>query len=167
MLKLFHFLVLFFALSILCTKPISAQGNNSKKIIDEAKAVIARNVSAEVTNKIKFSVAKTEKTNGEFSYKTKNGQLYISGNSTVALCHGFYDYLKTSQQGMITWGGNNFNLSNQLKDVPEKKSGISLSISLLYERGYSWLFYCLLGMEPLAKRTGLDGAARDGYAVNQ
>jgi len=120
MLKFFYFLVLFSGFSLLCTKSGSAQGNNSKKIIEEVKGVIARNISNEVARKIKFTVANAEKENGEFSYKTKNGQLYISGNSTVALCHGFYDYLKTSQQGMITWGGTDLNISNKWQDVAEK-----------------------------------------------
>lgn len=121
MLKPFRFLVLFVIAIILGIKSLSAQKISSEKIIDEAKAVIARTVNKEVANKIKFSVENVGKINSEFSYKTKDGQLYISGNSTVALCHGYYDYLKTSQQGMITWSGSNFNLSKELENVSEKR----------------------------------------------
>lgn len=118
--KLFLFYVMFFVAMLFCSNLLLAQNIDSKKIIESARHVIARNVNSEIANKIKFSLTTSKNPNGEFSYKIKNVQLYISGNSTVALCHGFYDYLKTSQQGMITWSGNNFNLSNKLKDVFEK-----------------------------------------------
>ncbi|MGF7231940.1 alpha-N-acetylglucosaminidase TIM-barrel domain-containing protein [Arachidicoccus sp.] len=121
MLKWLRSLVLFLFFSLLPATFIAAQNLSSKEIIKQAKEVIARDINRTIADKINFSVSETKSLEGEFSYKTENGQLYISGNSSVALCHGFYDYLKNSRQGMITWGGSNLNIASNWKEVPEKK----------------------------------------------
>ncbi len=41
-----------------------------------------------------------------YSVDTK-GQLTVQGNSPVALCRGFYDYIRTNGYGICSWSGNN------------------------------------------------------------
>ncbi|AYD48716.1 alpha-N-acetylglucosaminidase [Arachidicoccus soli] len=119
--KLFQNIVLVFCSFMLHVNFIIAQSHSSKKIIEQAKEVIARTINERTANSIHFSIENTENKIGEFSYHVKNGQLYIEGNSSVALCRGFYDYLKSSQQGMITWSGSNLNLSGKWNAVADKK----------------------------------------------
>ena len=51
-----------------------------------------------------------------FRYWVKDGTLCIEGSDNVALCRGFYDYVKSNGMGMYTWSGNNISLPARLKE---------------------------------------------------
>ncbi|OXB03364.1 hypothetical protein B0A81_18715 [Flavobacterium plurextorum] len=100
----------------------TAQNNYSENVAYQAKAIIARYINADIAEKIIFTVDEIQDPRGSYSYKVVDGQLYIRGNSAVSLCHAFYDYLKTTEQGMIAWGGKNINIQPlRWKAVTEKK----------------------------------------------
>ena len=64
---------------------------------------------------------KKDKGNTFFEYKVKDGKLYIQGSDEVAICRGFYDYVKSNGFGIYSWSGNNISLPLALADHPEKK----------------------------------------------
>lgn len=70
---------------------------------------------------------KLKKENGAtyFSYEVKNGILYLQGSDNVALCRGFYDYLKTHRQGMYTWSGNNIRWDIPIETSLSEKKVVS------------------------------------------
>lgn len=55
-----------------------------------------------------------------YQYKVENGVLRLKASSQVALCRGFYDYIKDNDLGMYSWSGNNIDFPSKLKDLPLK-----------------------------------------------
>ena len=64
---------------------------------------------------VKLSLKK-DKRNNYFSYQVKNGILQLQASDNVALCRGFYDYVKSHRQGIYSWSGNNIKLPSSLKE---------------------------------------------------
>ena len=52
----------------------------------------------------------------QFSYQVKNGTLCIEGSSNVALCRGFYEYVKSQEAGICSWSGDRFVLPERLEN---------------------------------------------------
>lgn len=52
-----------------------------------------------------------------YAYRAENGLLQLTGNSTVALTRGVYDYLKNEKLGMLDWSGPRFLFSGRLPDA--------------------------------------------------
>lgn len=59
--------------------------------------------------------------NRQFSVKVENGVLKIEGSDKIALCRGFYDYVKTSKCGLLSWSGKRCDLPKVLKDMKPYK----------------------------------------------
>ncbi|MBN2091891.1 alpha-N-acetylglucosaminidase [candidate division KSB1 bacterium] len=53
-----------------------------------------------------------------FETECKNGQLVVRGSSTIALCRGFYDYLRANHLGMVGWEGPRVNIPPKWPDAP-------------------------------------------------
>ncbi|MCQ2174512.1 MAG: alpha-N-acetylglucosaminidase [Bacteroidales bacterium] len=51
-----------------------------------------------------------------FTYSVENGMLHIDGSSNLALCRGFYEYVKSQEAGICSWSGNRFDLPAQLEE---------------------------------------------------
>lgn len=49
-----------------------------------------------------------------YEYSVVDGVLHLKGSDNVALCRGFYDYVKTHDLGMYSWSGNNIELPSEL-----------------------------------------------------
>ena len=56
-----------------------------------------------------------------FAYEVKNGKLMIQGSDNVALCRGFYDYVKSNHCGLYSWSGNNIALPAVLPEGGAKR----------------------------------------------
>lgn len=110
--SLISIFLLFFTISF-------AQPN--AKSIAAAKAVISRTVGNKMVNRVQFSIMQTNDATPVYEYKVTNNKLSVSGNSTVALCRGFYDYLKTSGQGMVNWSGSNLNIQPNWKNIEKTR----------------------------------------------
>lgn len=85
-----------------CIPGRSNQTESIKKVIER--------VTGRSGLPVRFKVAEADgKARGKtyFSYQVKNGQLTIKGNSPVAVCHGFYDFIKSQHAGIYSWSGNN------------------------------------------------------------
>ena len=81
---------------------------------------LIQRVSGSPTVPVKLSI----KQNGEhtaFEYKVEDGVLKIKGTDPVALCRGFYDYVKSNHMGLYSWSGNNIQLPEELVDQPLKR----------------------------------------------
>lgn len=89
-------------------------------IIQTARALISRELGSNIGNRIKFERLKKNGKNDTYEYSVLKGKLIIRGSSVIALCHGFYDYLKTSGQGMVSWSGKNIQIGSSWKYAPNK-----------------------------------------------
>ena len=94
-----------------------------KKALTETRNVIQR-----VTGKSDLPISLVLKPNKgkldgktAFKYRVDNGVLKIDGSSPVALCHGFYDFVKSNRAGLYSWSGNNIRFPQQLVDGMEKQ----------------------------------------------
>ena len=56
-----------------------------------------------------------------FKYRVDHGVLKIEGSSPVALCRGFYDFVKSNHAGLYSWSGSNIRFPQQLEDGTEKQ----------------------------------------------
>jgi len=83
---------------------------------DAARAVINEFAGYEYPVKLSLSLDKEDGCD-QFSYEVRNGRLRIEGSSNVALCRGFYEYVKSQGKGIFSWSGSRFDLPSQLKDV--------------------------------------------------
>lgn len=99
---------------LLCT-PIAVCAANET---DAAKAVLKRIGADDV--KIRFE--KIDKENGCDRYDVTPGdETVIKGSSSVAMCHGFYDYMKRNNGGIISWSGSRISIpASASKSAPFK-----------------------------------------------
>ena len=88
----------------------------------------AYDVLERTTNKTDLPIAlelkKSTKANTSgkyFDYKVLNGKLHIEASSPVALCRGFYDYVKTNNNGIYSWSGNNVHLPKTIPAGTSKR----------------------------------------------
>lgn len=56
-----------------------------------------------------------------FNHEVKNGTLRITASNEVALCRGFYDYMKQNHHGMYSWSGSSLQLPDGLQDSPARR----------------------------------------------
>lgn len=70
---------------------------------------VSRQTSVPVNLELKRNVG-----NMYYEYSVVDGILQLKGSDNVALCRGFYDYVKTHDWGMYSWSGNNIELPSEL-----------------------------------------------------
>lgn len=90
----------------------------------EAVYQLIERVTGESELPVRFSLNQhVGKTEGKtyFQYKTDEGLLQVEGSSPVALCRGFYDFIKSNRSGIYSWSGNNIRFPEQLQQVPLKR----------------------------------------------
>jgi len=83
---------------------------------DPAREVINSFAGCEYPVDLTLSLEKEDGCD-RYSYQVKNGRLMIEGSSPLALCHGFYDYVKSQGKGICSWSGNRFDLPDRLEDI--------------------------------------------------
>ena len=87
---------------------------------DAATQVIQRTLGKQ-SLPIKLKIKKSSNHAVYFQHEVKDGVLHISGSDNVALCRGFYDFIKTQHYGLSSWSGTNIQWPQMLPDTPEKK----------------------------------------------
>lgn len=94
-----------------------------KKALAETRKVIERVAGKSdlpISLVLKSNKGKLDgKTN--FKYRVDRGVLNIEGSSPVALCRGFYDFVKSNRAGLYSWSGSNIRFPQQLVDGTEKQ----------------------------------------------
>lgn len=103
-------------LLFLCLVPSLIWGQSVK----QAEDVIKRFSGKKLPVTLLLSL---EKQNGCDVFETSvvNGRLQIKGSSGVALCRGFYDYVKSNGAGISSWSGNRLEWPGKLPVKPEKR----------------------------------------------
>ena len=86
---------------------------------DEAFKVLQR-VSRQTIIPISLELKK-DGSNMYYEYSVVNGVLRLKGSDNVALCRGFYDYVKAHKLGMYSWSGNNIQLPSSLPATNDVK----------------------------------------------
>ena len=82
------------------------------KKTDSALEVLQR-VSRQTSIPVNLELKKNAG-NMYYEYSVVDGVLHLKGSDNVALCRGFYDYVKTHDLGMYSWSGNNIELPSEL-----------------------------------------------------
>lgn len=112
-------------LSLLCaalllfTNVVQAATDDKEAAIAEARSIIENFTGGKMP--VELTMTLTEDENGCDSYSTKveGGVLKINGSSGVALCRGFYSFIKSKGAGISTWSGSRFEPVS-LSDEAEK-----------------------------------------------
>ncbi|MEG0815189.1 MAG: alpha-N-acetylglucosaminidase [Mucinivorans sp.] len=102
------FLALLFPLSL------AAQTPNNNDVIQQSHRVIER-FAGKLPIELALSLDKQDGCD-RFTSTVQNGKLTIRASSGVALCRGFYDYVKRNDQGLCSWSGNRVALPAVLPD---------------------------------------------------
>lgn len=88
-----------------------------KRDTDEARHVIERFAGRKLPVNLSLSLGKADGCD-RYEYTAKSGRLHLKGSSGVALCKGFYDYLKFHKAGISSWSGNRCDLPSRMPDAP-------------------------------------------------
>ena len=86
----------------------------------EALSVIQRFAGKDIPVKLSLSLKKLDGRD-QFETSVKDGTLTVKGSSGIALCRGFYHYLKTQKAGICSWSGNRVQLPARLTDEPASR----------------------------------------------
>jgi alpha-N-acetylglucosaminidase len=86
--------------------------------IREARGVIRREFSAAALRNVQFNMIPSTDQHDVFEYEAANSHLTVRGSSGVALCSGFYQYIKRNHLGIASWSGNRLDLSKSWPDTP-------------------------------------------------
>ena len=81
--------------------------------------VISRRIG-NVGDTIDFSLRPSGDGPPAFRYRADRGRLQVEGNTPVALCRGFYDYMKSNRLGMVSWSGKRLAVEGGWPDCGEK-----------------------------------------------
>lgn len=117
---IFAFLFLFVAM-------LSIQAQSPEKA---ARLVLERTAGKKIASQVKLSYKPDKSPTPRFSCRVQGNRLVVTGNTTVAMVHGVYHYLKSTNQGMITWAGKR--LPGKLKLEPEYKADVTSPYRLHY-----------------------------------
>jgi alpha-N-acetylglucosaminidase len=90
-------------------KNTSVRKENKEGIISLAETVstsraVIRRLIGDREKTIRIEYIKSGVLNDTFEVRACLGHLTVQGNSVVAICHGFYQYLKNYCHCMVTWG---------------------------------------------------------------
>lgn len=70
--------------------------------VKAARGVLERVTQGQAKN-IRMETIAADAKRDVYEYSATNGTLTLRGSSTIALCRGFYDYVKASGLGMVSW----------------------------------------------------------------
>ena len=107
------FRLLILMLSILTLQPLQARKT------DAARELLQR-VTGDSSLPVALSV-RPQQGKTYFVYQVDKGVLKIQGSDPVALCRGFYDYVKSHHYGLHSWSGQRIALPGTLADEGRKE----------------------------------------------
>ena len=82
---------------------------------DPAREVIENFAGKDVRVELSLSLDRQDGCD-RFEYQVKDGVLHIDGSSNLALCRGFYDYVRSNGAGICSWSGNRIDLPSEPGD---------------------------------------------------
>ena len=105
--------------TILLSSLVFTAGLLQARNTDPAMNVIQR-VIGQQSLPISLSLQEDRGTN-YFQYEVADGKLKVCASDNVALCRGFYEYVKANHLGLYSWSGNNIVIPSLLKDSAPRK----------------------------------------------
>lgn len=81
---------------------------------------VVRRAFGKVPANLVFRYEKPAGDSCKYTLEIRDGRLYISGSSPVALCKGFHDYIQDNGYGSHTWSGARLELPRILPDMEKK-----------------------------------------------
>ena len=130
--------ILSFALCIALTFPMLAKNVKMSSQEKAARGVIERTLGYWPEKLVISVTGQTEDAQEYFCTEARDGRLYIEGSSTIAVCRGFYDYVKSNGYGLFTWSLNTISLPDRFPDQAKK-------ISVTPFRHRQYMNVCTLG----------------------
>lgn len=109
----------------------------------QARNVIERTFG-EMPENVEFHFTESVDSNKFYSLEVTGGKLRISGNSTVALCKGFHDYIQDNGYGCCTWSGSRMDIPEQLPEAELQTVTSPYDMHLFYNVctfGYSTAYW--------------------------
>ncbi|MEN0052626.1 MAG: alpha-N-acetylglucosaminidase TIM-barrel domain-containing protein [Mucilaginibacter sp.] len=109
---------------LLAMVPQMLYGQNTppkNDVVKSSRNVIERTFGKEVAIGIHIYMISSVNGNPVYEYAAANGELTVKGNSTAAVCKGFYDYLRTTNQGMVCWSGKNVHIQTPWLAAQKKR----------------------------------------------
>ncbi len=82
-----------------------------------ARGVIQR-LAPSLSDRVHFATIPADQGRDVYEYQSTGGILTVRGNTGVAMCRGFYDYLQANQLGMVSWGGAQLVIPANLPESP-------------------------------------------------
>ncbi|WP_242135604.1 alpha-N-acetylglucosaminidase [Aestuariivivens marinum] len=115
-----------------CHKPINAQ------LFEEITAheVLIRTLGEENASRFSFRLEENDSTDA-YKIEVKSNKVLITGNSSIALTRGAYDYLRNATNSMVTWSGSHIN-------IPDKLPQYQKTVTTPYKNRY-YLNVCAFG----------------------
>lgn len=103
-------------LFLFCLLPTLLWGQN----VVPAEQVIRRFAGKDVPVRLSQSLEKRDGCD-VFQTSVQDGELSIKGSSNVALCRGFYEYVKSKGIGICSWSGNRFDWPEKILDEESRQ----------------------------------------------
>ena len=90
-------------------------------ITDGARGVFTRIIGADAAENIKLGTLPKVDGRDTYVYGAKDGKLAIRGSSGVAICRGFYDYMKANKLGQVGWSGSRVSIPESWPNTATKR----------------------------------------------
>lgn len=88
------------------SQPLSAASADSLRTIQAARGVIERFTGGKTKVTLSLSLRKDAQGHDQYTISNHKGTLLIEGSSGVALCRGFYSWVRQNKAGMCSWSGS-------------------------------------------------------------
>jgi len=128
-------------LAMVSLVPVNLYADSQK---EAALGVISRIVGSENAKSVVVEIKPSSNANPSYEYFAKGGRVYINGSDPVAVCRGFYDYLRSVHIGMVGWRGAVLRIPEKWPDAPTTKVTSPFRFNQMYNivtAGYSFPYW--------------------------
>ena len=87
------------------------------QVTAQQKLEVVRNIIRRFSHRDDINLRLIPRKQGQletFNQQVSNGKLTISANSPIALCHGYYDWIRQNEYGIMSWTGNRCNIPTKI-----------------------------------------------------
>lgn len=94
----------------------SSGATSARSVRTRRRAVIGRTLGYVPKNLVLEVTGRDSAGRDYFSTEASQGRLIVRGSTPVAVCRGFYDYVKENGYGLVTWSANTVRLPKRFPD---------------------------------------------------
>ena len=126
------------------THLMAASTEKSTSPEEVAANVINRTLNGVNTKNIIVRISQDKSKPPSYQYHAENGKLYITGNTPVAACRGFYDYLRSNNMGMVGWRGPVLRIPQEWPNAQKTEVTSPFKFNQMYNvvtAGYSFPYW--------------------------